>query len=230
MVKLSPPPQWLNGDKTVKKEGRFFRIEYRLKDKARQPGSVEVLRNFQRAFAKRGGKTLYNHDDGTSGETTLRMPRGKSERWMFLAASPGSYALDIIEVKGMKQQIEVSANEMLDAINKNGFIALYGILFDTGKDTITRESAPLLAEIVKLMQSNAALKLSVEGHTDSVGKAKANQVLSQQRADSVKEYLVHKGINGKRLATRGWGDAKPVADNRAEDGRTKNRRVALVKK
>lgn len=80
------------------------------------------------------------------------------------------------------------------------------------------------------LKGNAALKLSVEGHTDSLGNAKFNQALSQKRAESVKKYLVGKGADAKRLEARGWGDTKPVSDNRTEDGRAKNRRVELVKK
>lgn len=217
-------------DKYEKKEGKRWHTELRLKEGARQPGSIEVMRNFENAFKKKGGKTVYTYDDGTSGTITLKMPLGKSERWMQVRASPGAYDLDIVEVKAMEQQVEVSASEMLDALNKDGFIALYGILFDTGKDTIKAESEPLLGEIVSLLQSNAGLKLSVEGHTDNVGKAKANQDLSQRRAASVKKYLVGKGVDAKRLETKGWGDTKPVSDNRTEDGRAKNRRVELVKK
>lgn len=129
----------------------------------------------------------------------------------------------------MEQKVEMSASEMMDALNKDGFLALYGILFDTGKDTIKSESEPVLTEIVSLLTNNASLKLSVEGHTDSAGNAKFNETLSQKRADSVKKWLVGKGVDAKRLQTKGWGDTKPVAD-RTEDGKAKNRRVELVKK
>ncbi|MEW6430942.1 MAG: OmpA family protein [Myxococcota bacterium] len=211
------------------KEGKRWHTELRLSEGARQPGAIEVLRNFENAFKKKGGKAVYKYDDGTSGTFTLKMPLGKSERWMQIQASPGAYVLDIVDVKAMEQQVEVSASETLDALNKDGFIALHGILFDTGKDTIKAESEPLLDEIVSPPTNNPSLTLSVEGHTDNVGKPKANLDLSQKRAASVKKYLVGKGVDAKRLTTKGWGDTKPVADNRTEDGRAKNRRVELVK-
>jgi len=219
-----------DNDKFLTKEGKLVRVDYRLKDDAKQPGSIELLRNYENAFKKRGGKTLYKHDDGSSAIGTFVMPLGASERYLLLHVGPGSYSLEILDVKLMEQKIEVSASEMRDALDSQGFIALYGILFDTGKDTIKPESAALLAEIVKLLDGNKALKLAIEGHTDNVGKAAANQTLSKQRADSVKKYLVAKGIAGARLTTAGHGDKKPVADNRTEDGRAKNRRVELVKK
>lgn len=212
------------------KDGRYYRIEYRLEDGQKDPGATAVAKNFQNAFQKKGGKILYKYDDGTSAESTLSMPLGKSERWMLVRASPGAYDLDIIEIGAMEQKIEVSASDMLNALNQSGSIALYGILFDTGKDTIKPESESLLLEIVTLMKSNAGLKLSVEGHTDSQGQAKFNQVLSQRRAESVRSYLVKKGIAKTRLFAKGWGDTKPVETNQTEEGRAKNRRVELVKK
>ncbi|MFL5318093.1 MAG: OmpA family protein, partial [Myxococcaceae bacterium] len=155
----------------------------------------------------------------------------KGERWMALEInnSGEAYTETIIDTAAMEQKIELSADEMADQLNKNGFIALYGILFDTGKDTIKPESEPLLNEIVKLLSGHPELKISVEGHTDNVGDKKANMTLSQKRAESVKKWLAGKGVDGKRLSTKGFGDTKPVADNRTEEGKAKNRRVELVK-
>lgn len=220
----------LEGDKSVTKEGRYLRIVYRLKEDQKNPGVVAVVRNYQNAFSKRGGKIHYKYDDGGTAETTLSMPLGKAERWMLVRANSDGYELEIIETKAMEQKVEVSASEMLEALNKNGSIALYGILFDTGKDTIKPESEPLLSEIVSLLKANPNLKLSVEGHTDSQGQKQFNQALSQKRAESVKKYLVKKGIAQTRLSAKGWGDTKPVESNQTEEGRAKNRRVELVKK
>jgi OOP family OmpA-OmpF porin len=118
---------------------------------------------------------------------------------------------------------------MLDAINKNGFIAL-DIHFDTGKSTIKPESEPIIEQIVQLLKDNGDLKLSVEGHTDNVGDARSNLMLSEERAKSVVAALTKAGIQGSRLSAAGFGQDRPVADNRSEEGRAKNRRVELVKK
>lgn len=218
------------GENQVTREGRFWALKYQQKEGAKLPSCVEVVRNYEAAFKKGGGK-LEAHEAGWC-TATLSMPLGKSQRWMNLAIYNGqtTIALDLIEVAAMEQKVEVSASEMLDALNRDGFIALYGVLFDTGKDVIKAESEPLLGEIVTLLKDNAALKLSVEGHTDNVGAPKANQALSQKRAESVKKFLASKGVEGKRLETKGWGDGKPVSDNRTDAGRAKNRRVELVKK
>ena len=80
-----------------------------------------------------------------------------------------------------------------------------------------------------LLKANPKLKLSVEGHTDNTGTPEGNRKLSDARAASVKAALVAKGIEAPRLQSKGFGQDKPVADNRTEEGRAKNRRVELVK-
>lgn len=106
---------------------------------------------------------------------------------------------------------------------------LYGILFDFNAASIRAESRPVLDEVVDLLKSEPEWKLLIEGHTDSIGADDRNMTLSQQRAESVKSYLVEKGIEAGRLTTRGFGESKPVADNGTELGRAQNRRVELVR-
>jgi len=129
----------------------------------------------------------------------------------------------------MVQQVEVTASEMAAALKRDGKIALRGILFDTGKDTLKPESDPVLAEVVALLKGDATLKLSIDGHTDNVGNAKTNLDLSKKRAESVKKYLTGKGVDSARLKTGGCGDTKPVGPNETEEGKAQNRRVELVK-
>ena len=78
-------------------------------------------------------------------------------------------------------------------------------------------------------EDNPGLKISIEGHTDSTGTAVRNKTLSQQRAESVVSALVKAGIDAKRLSAKGWGQDNPIADNKTEEGRAKNRRVEIVK-
>jgi outer membrane protein OmpA-like peptidoglycan-associated protein len=113
-------------------------------------------------------------------------------------------------------------------MNKDGYVAL-DVHFDTAKATIKAESQPLIDEIHKLLKTNAKLRISVEGHTDSTGTPDGNRKLSDERAVSVKAALLAKGIDARRLQSKGFGQDKPVADNHTEEGRAKNRRVELVK-
>lgn len=137
------------------------------------------------------------------------------------------YTLTVVEKELMRQ--DVTASDMLEAINKDGFIAL-DIHFDTGKATIKPESQPVVDQIVALLKENGSLKLGIEGHTDNVGDAKSNKTLSENRAKSVMSAIVGAGVSAARLAAAGFGAERPVADNRTEEGKAKNRRVELVKK
>jgi OOP family OmpA-OmpF porin len=85
-------------------------------------------------------------------------------------------------------------------------------------------------EIVAMLKAAPTLRLSIEGHTDNVGTPAANKVLAENRAKSVMKAIVENGIPAGRLTAVGFGQEVPVADNRTEEGRAKNRRVELVKK
>lgn len=111
-----------------------------------------------------------------------------------------------------------------------GRVRLYGIHFDVDSDVIRGESKPTLDKIVAMLCSEKAMKLLIEGHTDSDGDTQHNQDLSQRRADSVKTYLVAAGISSSRLSTEGFGESKPVAPNTTSMGKAQNRRVELVVK
>ncbi len=189
-------------DKEETREGRFWHINYQLKEGARVPSGVEVARNYEAAFKKKGGKLVVNAFGEGGGTATFKMPLGHGERWMQIDANNefSQLIFTIVDTAAMIQKVEVSASEMEDALNKNGFIALYGITFDSGKDTLQPASEPLLGEIVALLKASPALKLSIEGHTDNVGQAKANEALSKKRAESVKKWLISKGVAAARLS------------------------------
>lgn len=126
-------------------------------------------------------------------------------------------------------RIAAGGRAMYDALMSDGRVATQGILFDTGSDRIRPESTPTLKEMVGMLQEHADLKLAIEGHTDSVGDAAANQTLSEKRAAAVKAYLVGQGIADGRLRSAGFGATKPAASNDTPEGRQQNRRVELVK-
>ena len=124
---------------------------------------------------------------------------------------------------------EVTADAMYSALNKDGFMSLY-FNFDTGKSDIKPESMAIIGQIAALLQARPELKVSIEGHTDNAGILQSNKVLSTQRAKSVLNAVAQKGIAVARLTALGWGQEKPIADNRSEEGKAKNRRVEIVKK
>ncbi len=128
-------------------------------------------------------------------------------------------------------RLAAGGKKLYDALAAEGRVATQGIYFDTGSDTIRPESTPTLKEIAAMLKEHGDLKLTIEGHTDNVGKPEANLALSEQRAAAVKAYLVaSEGIDAERLATTGLGDTKPATPNATPEGRQQNRRVELVKR
>ncbi len=114
-----------------------------------------------------------------------------------------------------------------DVIRKKVDLAASNIFFATAGYKLLSKSNKSLAEVVKVLNENPDLKLSIHGHTDNTGSAEKNQVLSENRANSVKQYLISKGIDEGRLISTGHGQDEPVADNKTPAGRAKNRRVEL---
>jgi OOP family OmpA-OmpF porin len=135
----------------------------------------------------------------------------------------------IIDAAPLKANlVTVNAEAMAKDITASGHVAIYGVYFDTDKAEIKPESKPALQEMQKLLAQNSTLKVYIVGHTDNVGILAHNMDLSQLRADAVVRALVSYGISANRLAARGVGPLAPVASNRSEVGRSKNRRVELV--
>jgi outer membrane protein OmpA-like peptidoglycan-associated protein len=119
---------------------------------------------------------------------------------------------------------------LYDALSATGRWSTQGILFDTGKSDIKPESSPTLKEIAAALKGHADLKVEIQGHTDNVGRAADNQALSDARAAAVKTALVGQyAVSADQLTTKGYGDTKPLADNKTAEGRQNNRRVELVK-
>ncbi len=189
-----------------------------------EPSYFQIIKNYANAIIKIGGKKIY--EDNNIGCYELKK-NGKEYKIKVSCTNSSDILLYVLEMESMKQ--EITANEMLEALNKDGYIAL-NILFETGKSTIQKESLPIIDKIYELLKSNLTLKISIEGHTDNVGDAASNKKLSNDRAKAVMDALVAKGISIARLSFVGWGQDKPVADNRSEAGRAQNRRVEIVKK
>ena len=139
--------------------------------------------------------------------------------------------LDVVEDKPMdSKMVTVDAAKMAKDIATTGRVALYGLYFDTDKADLKQESAPSLAEIGKLLKGQPELKVYIVGHTDNAGAFDYNMSLSQRRAKSVVDQLVQSfGISPDRLRAVGAGMIAPVATNDDEAGRSKNRRVEIVK-
>jgi OOP family OmpA-OmpF porin len=108
-------------------------------------------------------------------------------------------------------------------------IVTHGINFDVDKATLRPESMGTLNQIKAVLVANPDLKFEIDGHTDNTGASAHNVILSQHRADAVKDQLVTMGIDASRLTTKGFGDTKPMTSNDTPEGKANNRRVEFVR-
>lgn len=218
------------GTKTITKEGTKTSIRYDFNFESGQskPSVLQILRNYESAAKKIGGQTVYLN----AGEATgvFKVIKTNAEIWVKVETGGNdnndSYEITILEIENMKQ--EITSNDILTTLNTDGHIALY-INFETGKSDIKPESQKIVDQIVEMLKSNPKLKISIEGHTDNVGNAQSNQILSENRAKAIMNAIVSKGIDKLQLSSKGWGQTKSIDDNKTEDGKAKNRRVEIVK-
>jgi len=214
--------------KTARVEGQFTNIRYQPPaGLTTKPSTLQVLRNVENAVKQIGG-TLVDSDQS---KETLKLTKDGKELWIEVWADhTGQYILTIVEKAAMAQEIVANADAFADGLKTTGHITVEGIYFETGKSVLKPESAAAIAEVAKLLKGQAGLKLYVVGHTDNAGALEGNMKLSQDRAQSVVQALVKShGVEIARLKAYGGGPYSPVASNDAEDGRSKNRRVELVK-
>jgi len=213
---------------TTPVEGKFTFITYAFTGpRANEPSGLAVVRNYENAIKKVGGTILQSVPTWWM---NAKIVKDGQETWVQAEKGNGKIWLRIVEKKEMAQEIVADAAAFSNDIRATGHAAVYGILFDTGKSTIKPESAQAVGEVAKLLTADPGLKVHVVGHTDNVGGVDSNLKLSQDRADAVLQALVRDhGIDAARLRAYGCGQFAPVASNDTEEGRTKNRRVELVK-
>ena len=216
--------------KTQAIEGRHVYVDYYANEGIKVPSGLQITRNYINAAKAVGGTSVYEFEDGGVQYVTLKVVKSNVEAWARVEGSGnGTYKVHIIEKQLMKQEVVANAESLAGSIRETGKAAVYGIYFDTGKAEIKPESEAALAEIAKLLKADPKLKLYVVGHTDNVGLFGSNIKLSDDRAAAVVKALVGKyGIVSSRLTPFGDGPTAPVASNKSEEGRARNRRVELV--
>ncbi|MBU0473984.1 MAG: OmpA family protein [Bacteroidetes bacterium] len=118
-----------------------------------------------------------------------------------------------------------SGSYVMDADDINNRMLLMGVNFDFNSNKLKPEAYPILFHISKMMHQNPSLKVEVQGYTDNIGSAKSNKIVAQKRADTVKNYLLARGISAERVKAVGYGEENPIGDNKDADGRAMNRRI-----
>jgi len=129
------------------------------------------------------------------------------------------------QVTSLTRQLE---NLQLRETESGVVVTLGDVLFASGQANLVEGGRSSLEEVVDLLQTEPDKKIRVEGHTDSLGNAEANLLLSEQRAEAVLEALVSMGVASERISSLGMGEDFPIASNEDEDGRARNRRVDVI--
>ena len=174
------------------------------------------------SFNKRAFKYYVN------GVRMVNLPNMARPTRMLLRSVSNCDAKDRFYIKNVR--ICKGAVPLYDRLLSEGKIVTYAITFETGKADLKPESMVEITRVAKLMQENPDLAFEVQGHCDATGSDKVNDPLSQKRAEAIVAALVDQGIASARLTAVGKGSHEPVADNKTEEGRAKNRRVEFVKK
>jgi len=198
-------------------------------------------RNFNHAVSPREGYSWFGEYHAEQRYLAARLARPQGDVYVSLyivmnkaGGGPNKdramIQLDVIELKAMEERMVVTnAGDMQREIGAAGRVAVYGVHFDFDRDTLRPDSKPQLEEIARLLNGAPGLRVLIVGHTDGAGAMEYNQKLSERRARSVLEALARDyGVNRGRLMAAGVGMAAPVATNRTDEGRAKNRRVELV--
>jgi outer membrane protein OmpA-like peptidoglycan-associated protein len=132
------------------------------------------------------------------------------------------------EVAGKSAEFRIIASKLVVKKESKKIEIKEKVEFETGKAGILPVSFGLLDQVVMVLVENPSIKILIEGHTDNKGTFKKNIKLSKDRAESIMKYMIEKGIEADRLTSAGYADKVPIADNKTEDGRSKNRRVEIT--
>ena len=215
------------GKTNVKVEGKYWFVQYySQKGFEDKRSDLQVSRNYSNAMKKIGGSVYEAYDT----KTYMKLLKGGKEIWAYVASYRGeNIRIEIIEKEAMKQEITADAKFMAEGLSSTGHVAIYGIYFDFNKSDLKPESESALKEIAKLLIGNPNLKVFIVGHTDNVGGIDYNMNLSEARAGAVVQALTKKyKVKPQQMKAYGVGQLAPVAPNKTEEGRAKNRRVELV--
>ncbi len=195
----------------------------------RAVSQIEYFENYKAAARERGGTVRWEDRHYGLVFTIPREDGGITWCHVTVAVSPARTILNIIDEEPLVTSLEFTPAQMMEALNADGSIALYGILFDFDKATLQQASAKQLQDVLMLLHTNSDLRLEIQGHTDDDGSADYNLQLSHRRAESVRQYLLLFGVEPSRLQAKGYGESMPVVPNNSEENKAKNRRVELVR-
>lgn len=243
-------PFWIKGQPHWV-EGKFYGAEF-VPAEGKEMSEFEVKKNFEALIGQIGGQKVSEEKipsetvegwgdeiaqgfNGALGDvynepaTTYVIHRNDGNIWVHLVTNSAQGWYLVGQEKAFAQTAQlIPASQLKQQLDSAGKVALQ-VNFATDKTEMLPDSLPQIDQVVQLLKEDPALKLSINGHTDNTGDAAHNQKLSEGRASAVMAAIVAKGIDAARLSAKGFGQEQPLADNKTEEGKAKNRRVELVK-
>jgi OmpA-OmpF porin, OOP family len=170
-------------------------------------------------------KTQKSYTDTThaDGKFSLLIPKGQKYKVQYKAFTTNQdyKTLDIPAEEGLL------TFDYTIKVQPPKIYTLNNVFFDTGKTTLRTDSYKELNQLAEFMTRKKSAVIEIAGHTDNVGTKEANQQLSQDRANTVRNYLLKKGIASERVIAKGYGDTQPIASNDTPEGKQKNRRTEV---
>ncbi len=164
------------------------------------------------------------NSDPKDGSYKIILPAGKV--YSFMARKDNIYTeSQNIDLTNIKKYTEIEQNLYLTPIQVGSTVRMNNLFFVTGKTEINKMSYPELQRLIDVMKKHTKMEVEIAGHTDDIGSDKVNNKLSLERANAVRDYIITKGIEPERLKAKGYGKTKPVASNKTDEGKKKNRRV-----
>ncbi|MGN6416584.1 MAG: OmpA family protein [Pseudobacter sp.] len=225
----TPDKKSSSGYVVVKKEGALESMTFKFQGEFQKgPSPLQILNNFKNAVKQKGGAEVF-YDDFYKDKVFFKLKQGGDTYWIRVQTDGiGNYTVSSIKEVPMNQDIVMTVDDIKNNLNAEGRVSFYGIYFDTDKSVIKAESAPTLTNIAGFLKANP-VNVYIVGHTDNTGSFDRNLALSKERAASVVNELTTKfGVNKAQVTAQGVASLAPVASNKSEDGKTKNRRVEIV--
>ena len=188
-------------------KGKYWNNTYVLEATSRQA----FLKEVKNLIKSKNGTFLFHGDD----YLFFKLYDKKSLYWGKIVYFKNRYEIELLEEKSL----------VMNSSLKN--IILKNLKFDSNKATLQKGAEGEIERIFQFLLENSSYVVEIQGHTDSSGNNKANLVLSQKRANRVRDALIEKGIDKDRIKAKGYGETLSIADNNTKEGRRKNRRVEL---
>jgi outer membrane protein OmpA-like peptidoglycan-associated protein len=197
-------------------------VDVSLTDMSNNPLKNEIV-----VFKSKANGIEFQGLSDSTGKFSLRLAEGDQYDY-FVLGFKDSLQRNVLDIPALKaNQFYKNAFNVDIQFQPSASFILHGCNFETGKADLDDESYPVLDELVAYLQRRSDEKVEIAGYTDNVGKAASNLVLSQNRANTVRAYLLMKGISPDRVTAVGYGMTNPIDDNTTADGRASNRRIEV---